>query len=676
MSALSDYLDKYIEAPYIPEGPAPGISTSDDNQSQDSGSPGLFDKISAFLSNAGQAYGNADNPGAEVYSQTPYADNLTNEVHDQNMADGQNIYTVLAPNYTPRPLDDSVYTDIPGTPVDLGTLEDESVRNARMQDSADYMAANWPRLYGAGAGAVENGANVVGGIQNALGLGDSTLQNAEQFEKGMQDYRKQWDATYGDNYFLNPNNFANDAGAVIGSTAPILALSAMTPGALVAGGSRALTGALSRAGLGRLAMSKAGQALIADTVRTLPSSSLADSLSEYGGVVHDLMQNGMSEDEARAQAVPIFYKNMALDTAVLPLELGIAKGGKGLITGLLKRNAGENMGKGLAKGTARTGILSGLSGITEGYQEGAQNALEDQTKGERDGGWYNPVTWTPEDWRSARAGFVGGALMGIPGNVATAYHPDTKQADLSPEAQTQVQDIKNTLMNDATYGNMDSDTYNSYLELANSGNPALIKLANDSLASWKEKQGISTDSTASTDMTAGEDQTGPVNAEMEAEKDRIRQYLNDNTIEQMGGQKNYDWLYNTLNSTDPDEVHKAYQTAVESTAETQEQEAAQAEQQDEEQPTGNVSINSDNPYIGYVVQAANDQGIDPKIALAIAARETGGDDVNAINMAPNGGLMQITEDSAGWYGVNDLYPDWRSDPEQNAEAGMYILKKR
>ena len=671
-----NYLDKAaMDAGVYKDKGNDDVVISDDSQSQDSGSPGLFDRISAFLSNAGQAYASADNPGAEIYAQTPYADNLTNEVHDQNMADGQNIYTVLAPNYTPRPLDDSVYTDIPGTPVDLGTLEDESVRNARMQDSADYMAANWPRLYGAGAGAVENGANVVGGIQNALGLGDSTLQNAEQFEKGMQDYRKQWDATYGDSYFLNPNNFANDAGAVVGSSAPILALSAMTPGALVAGGSRALTGALSRAGLGRLAMSKAGQALIADTVRTLPSSSLADSLSEYGGVVHDLMQNGMSEDEARAQAVPIFYKNMALDTAVLPLELGIAKGGKGLITGLLKRNAGENIGKGLAKGTARTGILSGLSGLTEGYQEGAQNALEDQTKGERDGGWYNPVTWTPEDWKSARAGFVGGALMGIPGNVATAYHPDTKQAELSPEAQTQVQDIKNTLMNDASYGNMDSDTYNSYLELANSGNPELIKLANNSLASWKEKQGISTDSTASTDMTAGE-QTGPVNAEMEAEKDRIRQYLNDNTIDQMGGQENYDWLYNTLNSADPDEVHKAYQTVVDSTAETQAQEAAQAEQQAESQPSGNVSINSDNPFIGYVVKAANDQGIDPKIALSIAARETGGDDVNAINMAPNGGLMQVTEESANDYGVNDLYPDWRDDPEQNAEAGMYILKKK
>lgn len=144
----------------------------------------------------------------------------------------------------------------------------------------------------------------------------------------------------------------------------------------------------------------------------------------------------------------------------------------------------------------------------------------------------------------------------------------------------------------------------------------------------------------------------------------------------MGGQGNYDWLYNTLNSTDPDEVHKAYQTVVDSTAETQAQEAAQTEQQAESQPAGNVSINSDNPFIGYVVKAANDQGIDPKIALAIASRESGGDDVNAIHMAKGGGIMQVTEDSAGWYGVNDLYPDWRDDPEQNAEAGMYILKKK
>ena len=201
----------------------------------------------------------------------------------------QGMGTVIAPNYTPRPLDDSVYSDIPGTPVasgQFGELEDESVRDERMKDSADYMAANWPRLYGGVVAADEGLANVVGGIQNAVGSGNGILTNVQRAEEGMQDYRDQWNNEYGDSYFLNPNKFATDVGSGIGSTVPIMALSALMPGAAVAGGTRALTSALSRAGLGRLAMSKAGQALIADTVRS-PISSLADSLSEYGTVVND-----------------------------------------------------------------------------------------------------------------------------------------------------------------------------------------------------------------------------------------------------------------------------------------------------------------------------------------------------------------------------------------------------
>ena len=81
-------------------------------------------------------------------------------------------------------------------------------------------------------------------------------------------------------------------------------------------------------------------------------------------------------------------------------------------------------------------------------------------------------------------------------------------------------------------------------------------------------------------------------------------------------------------------------------------------------------------YAQYIINAANQYGIDPNVALAIAARETGGDDVNAINMAPNGGLMQITDYSADDYDVNNLYPDWQTDPQQNALAGMYILSQK
>jgi hypothetical protein len=85
---------------------------------------------------------------------------------------------------------------------------------------------------------------------------------------------------------------------------------------------------------------------------------------------------------------------------------------------------------------------------------------------------------------------------------------------------------------------------------------------------------------------------------------------------------------------------------------------------------------SGNEYIDVVRAAANEQNINPNIGLAVAARETGGDDVNAINMADNGGLMQITPETASNYGIDEKYPGWDSDPQANARAGMYILNKK
>lgn len=83
-----------------------------------------------------------------------------------------------------------------------------------------------------------------------------------------------------------------------------------------------------------------------------------------------------------------------------------------------------------------------------------------------------------------------------------------------------------------------------------------------------------------------------------------------------------------------------------------------------------------NEYQAAIVQAAQQYNIPTNIALGIAARETGGDDVNAINMSENGGLMQITEESARDYGINEKYPNWRTDPKQNALAGMDILSQK
>ena len=583
----------------------------------------------------------------------------------------QGMGTVIAPNYTPRPLDDSVYSDIPGTPVasgQFGELEDESVRDERMKDSADYMAANWPRLYGGVVAADEGLANVVGGIQNAVGGGNGILTNVQRAEEGMQNYRDQWNNEYGDSYFLNPNKFATDVGSGIGSTVPIMALSALMPGAAVAGGTRALTSALSRAGLGRLAMSKAGQALIADTVRS-PISSLADSLSEYGTVVNDMMQDGMSEDEARRRAIPMFFKNMALDTFTVPLELGVMKGGKGIATSLLGRSAGEGMAKSIAKGAARTGMLAGASGLTEGYQEGAQNALENDVQGKRDGGWYNPFTWTNEDWEAARGGFVGGALMGVPGNVAAGFHPETRQAPLSAESQEQAQSIKDTLSHGKPAG-MSNAAYNAYIELANSGNPDLIKQAASSLESFQQSQEGSQESTDDAVTEAYKDY------ETYDQKQEIENFLNNNTVEQIGGEDNFNWLMGVLRNGTPEEVQHAYDTVIAA-------EKATAEQEAKNRPAsggGSMSPNTGNAMVNAVIQAANDSGVDPRLGLAIAARESGGDDVNAISMPePHDGIygiMQAQEETVSELGLDSQYPDWKTDPYQNAMVGMAILKSK
>ena len=686
MSKLSDYLMNNTPAANVPEGAAPGYE--DDGSSDDSGfsassiqntASSILDALShpSFLQGGtviapDYTPRQLDDDASDVPIQEanptyqPYAAStaLNNFIQDHT--------TVIAPNYTPRPLDDSVYSDIPGTPVasgQFGELEDESVRDERMKDSADYMAANWPRLYGGVVAADEGLANVVGGIQNAVGGGNGILDNVQKAEEGMQNYREQWNNEYGDSYFLNPNKFATDAGSAIGSSVPIMALSALMPGAAVAGGTRALTAALSRAGLGRLAMSKAGQALIADTVRS-PISSLADSLSEYGTVVNDMMQSGMSEDEARRRAIPMFFKNMALDTFTVPLELGVMKGGKGIATGLLGRGAEEGIGKSLAKGAARTGMLAGASGLTEGYQEGAQNALENDVQGKRDGGWYNPFTWTNEDWEAARGGFVGGALMGIPGNVAVGFHPEARQAPLSAESQEQAQSIKDTLSHGKPKG-MSNAAYNAYIELANSGNPDLIKQAASSLESFQESQGNS--SSESTDDAATE---AYKDYEAYDQKQEIENFLNNNTVEQIGGEDNYNWLYGVLRNGTPEEVQKAYNDVIAA-------EKATAEQEAKNRPArsgGSVSSNTGNAMVNAVIQAANDSGVDPRLALAIAARESGGDDINAINMPDQHdgiyGIMQVQDETVADLGLDSQYPDWQTDPYQNAMVGMAILKSK
>lgn len=81
-----------------------------------------------------------------------------------------------------------------------------------------------------------------------------------------------------------------------------------------------------------------------------------------------------------------------------------------------------------------------------------------------------------------------------------------------------------------------------------------------------------------------------------------------------------------------------------------------------------------------VIRGYQGEGMDPQIGLAMAARESGGDDVNAIHMVNNEqgaqGMLQIMPDTAEAYGVDKMFPNWATDPYENARASAYILKQK
>ncbi|WP_296822609.1 hypothetical protein [uncultured Megasphaera sp.] len=84
-----------------------------------------------------------------------------------------------------------------------------------------------------------------------------------------------------------------------------------------------------------------------------------------------------------------------------------------------------------------------------------------------------------------------------------------------------------------------------------------------------------------------------------------------------------------------------------------------------------------------IKSAAEEFRENPYIALAMAAVESGGGDIHAINMAPGGGMFQILNGvqdamtASGQRGsVADLFPGWDTDMAQNARAAMGVLRRK
>ena len=96
---------------------------------------------------------------------------------------------------------------------------------------------------------------------------------------------------------------------------------------------------------------------------------------------------------------------------------------------------------------------------------------------------------------------------------------------------------------------------------------------------------------------------------------------------------------------------------------------------------------STNEYVNKIKEIATEYHVDPCLALAIAARESGGDNVDDICMPGNGdGIFQVNSRQQGYDPItgkvvliDDYFPEkypgrsYKSDPELNIRAGMMIL---
>lgn len=88
------------------------------------------------------------------------------------------------------------------------------------------------------------------------------------------------------------------------------------------------------------------------------------------------------------------------------------------------------------------------------------------------------------------------------------------------------------------------------------------------------------------------------------------------------------------------------------------------------------SASTGNQVVDWYIDAAHEEGINPRTYLATGMRETGGDTIEGMHMADGGGYAQITDETAQAYDLDNKFPGWNTDAKQNIRAGAYVLKKK
>lgn len=86
--------------------------------------------------------------------------------------------------------------------------------------------------------------------------------------------------------------------------------------------------------------------------------------------------------------------------------------------------------------------------------------------------------------------------------------------------------------------------------------------------------------------------------------------------------------------------------------------------------------NTGNAIHNYIVNYAKEYGLNPQWVGAMFSVETGGGNPDAIYNAGHGGYGQITDGTAKYMKIDELFPNWRTDPQMGIKASIYVLKKK
>lgn len=325
----------------------------------------------------------------------------------------------------------------------------------------------------------------MGGVMSGLigtGEGLASFVHADDLANSLEEYRlenytpsKPVERDFTSlEYWANPNGARYDLGNIAGSSLPSAVLgiatggigSAAGLGSAAARGASAVASTLGRRALGATTQN-AIKRFVPEAVGSF-SGSLVDSASEGGNARMQALEQGLPN--ANQIGWDVFKDNIGLNTATNMLEWKIL--GRGLFN--LRGTPGEGALKRVTRAPFRAAPAIGANALQEGAQELAQQTISDSALGNPVGDWYNPSTWTQDQWESAILGGIGGGLFGAgpagvralrsgeETNTPTGDNTTSKKSNLSIDEFMAKVGMQETGGDGYTTTNKDSGAYGKY----------------------------------------------------------------------------------------------------------------------------------------------------------------------------------------------------------------------